>query len=173
MTRLLAALALIALGSSSNAFASSPIRTAGNLGIGVGGGYWLDGLSLKYFMSDGMALQGVIGAWGYGHNDYYYGHDYYGTTYGEIGFTGDYLWEEPALADSNGLELAWNIGLGPSLAAGSGYVALGVHGTLGLEFNFKPIPLDLVFEYKPGFLILPGVDADLFDFAAHIRIYPF
>lgn len=175
MLSLLSAVLLLAFGAPRDALAGSPIRTGGNLGLGVGGGTWVDGLSIKYFMSGKTALQGVIGAWGYGHNYYdgygYYG--YYGYNRGVVGLSGDFLWEQPAIADSEGLELAWNAGLGPSIQGGDGLFGLGVHGTLGLEFNFKPIPIDLVLEYKPGLIVLPGFGADLYDFAVHLRIYPF
>ncbi len=149
---------------SNAAVAGSPVRSGGNFGIGVGGGYWLNGLSMKYFMSDGAALQGVIGGYGYG-----FGHD----EYGGLGLSGDYLWEMPALTNNEAFELGWNAGLGPSVGVGDNWFALGVHGTLGLEFNFNPVPIDLVLEYKPGLVIVPGVGADLWNFGGQIRIYPF
>lgn len=166
MYRFMTAIMLMC-GLSTAAHAGSPVRSGGNLGLGVGGGYWLDGLSLKYFMGDNTAVQGVIGAYGWGsHNDdYYYGNG--------IGLSGDFLWEMPALTDNEAFELGWNAGLGPSVAVDDDWLALGVHGTLGLEFNFNPIPIDLVLEYKPGIYVVPGVGADFWNFGGHIRIYPF
>lgn len=164
---LISAMMLAALSSSS--YAGTPIRSAGNFGLGVGGGYWLDGLSLKYFMGDNASLQGVIGGYGWGYkngNDYYYDG-------GGIGISGDYLWEMPALTNNEAFELGWAAGLGPSVSLSDNWFGLGVHGTLGLEFNFNPIPIDLVLEYKPGIYVVPGVGADLWNFGGHIRIYPF
>ena len=167
MTRsILAAIALLCC--SSVAQAGTPIRSGGNFGLGVGGGYWLNGLSLKYYSGDNTSLQGVIGGYGYGHgydNDYYYGSG--------LGITGDFLWEMPELTNNEAFELAWSAGLGPSVGLGNNWFALGVHGTLGLEFNFNPIPIDVVLEYKPGVYVVPGVGADLWNFGGHIRIYPF
>lgn len=158
---------------SGSASAGSPVRSGGNFGLGVGGGTWTNGLSLKYFMSSGSAVQAVVGGYGYGHkcNNGYY--DYYCEGYGGIGISGDYLWEMPALTNNEAFELAWNAGLGPSVVLGNGYFGLGVHGTIGLEFNFNPVPIDLVLEYKPGIYIIPGVGADLWTFTGQIRIYPF
>lgn len=168
MTRtLIPAVLLFSL--SSTASAGSPVRSGGNFGIGLGGGYWLNGLSLKYFNSDNTSLQGVIGAYGWGHDNGYY--DYY---YNDgIGFSGDFLWEMPAITKNEAFELAWNAGLGPSVGINDSWFALGLHGTLGLEFNFNPIPIDLVLEYKPGLYVIPDVGADFWNFAGQIRIYPF
>lgn len=161
MSRSLLAAASLLLFSSA-ASAGTPIRSGGNFGFGIGGGYWYNGLSLKYFMGDNTALQGVIGGYGLGHDGY-----------GGLGITGDFLWEMPALTDNEAFELGWNAGLGPSVGLGNNYFGLGVHGTLGLEFNFNPIPIDLVLEYKPGLYVVPGVGADFWNFAGHLRIYPF
>lgn len=147
---------------SGPARAGSPVRSSGNLGLGLGGGYWLNGISAKYFLGDGTALQGVLGGYGLGHDDY-----------GGLGFTGDFLWEMPALTTNQAFELGWNAGFGPSVGLGDEWFALGVHGTVGLEFNFEPAPIDLVLEYKPGIVVVPGVGADLWNFGGHIRVYPF
>lgn len=154
----------LALALPGAAQAGSPVRSGGNFGIGVGSGYWLNGLSLKYFMGQSASVQGVIGGYGYG-----YGHD----DYGGLGFSGDYLWEMPALTNNEAFELGWNAGLGPNVGLGDDWVAIGVHGTLGLEFNFNPVPIDLVLEYKPGIFVVPGVGGDFWNFGGQIRIYPF
>ena len=52
-------------------------------------------------------------------------------------------------------------------------IKLGVNGVAGLEFNFNPVPIDLVIEYRPGIHIIPNVDPDLIGFGAHVRVYPF
>lgn len=138
--------------------AATPVRSGGNLGLGVGGGYWHNGLSIKYFAAPSHSLQGVVGAYGFN---------------GGLGFTGDYLYEMPALMSDGPLEIGWNIGFGPSLGVGNNDLAVAIHGTLGLEFNIQPVPIDIVLEYKPGIFVLPDVGADLWHFAGHIRIYPF
>lgn len=154
---------------SAPALAGAPVRSGGNFGLGLGGGYWLNGLSLKYFAGDNTSLQGVVGAYGWGHD----GNDYYYYSGSGIGLSGDFLWEMPALTDNEAFELGWSAGLGPSVGIDDDWFALGLHGTLGLEFNFNPVPIDLVLEYKPGIYVVPGVGADFWNFAGHIRIYPF
>lgn len=158
MTRAVIAALLLC---SFPAQAGAPVRSSGNLGLGLGGGYWLNGLSAKYYMG-GNALQGVVGGYGLGHDGY-----------GGLGFTGDYLWEMPALTNNEAFELGWNAGLGVSVGLGDNWFAAGAHGTLGLEFNINPVPIDVVLEYKPGITVVPGIGADLWNFGGHIRVYPF
>ncbi|OIP35048.1 MAG: hypothetical protein AUK47_17330 [Deltaproteobacteria bacterium CG2_30_63_29] len=135
------------------------VRSAGNFGLGLGGGTGTSGLSMKYFVNNSNAFQGVVGVWGLGRN--------HGSV---IGLSADYLWEGPALASGSVLELGWNIGLGAFAGTGDAFW-LGAAGVLGLEFNFRPIPIDIVLEYRPGLLILERVDADLINFGGHLRYY--
>jgi len=44
-------------------------------------------------------------------------------------------------------------------------------GVVGLEFRIIPVPIDVVLEFRPGFLIVPDFDFDPVDFTAHIRYY--
>ena len=143
----------------SVAQAASPVRSQGNFGIGLGSGYLHSGLSMKYFAGDSYSLQGVIGTYGYD---------------GSLGFSGDYLFEMPTiLGDNSGLELGWAIGGGPAIGLGDNFLALGGHGVIGLEFNIQPVPIDIVLEYKPGFVVYPNVEMHLYNFAGHVRFYPF
>lgn len=156
---------VIALGAllvSTSAQAGTPVRSGGNLGLGLGGGYWFNGLSGKYYMSDRMAVQGVLGAYGIGL-----------PGYGGLGLTADYLWEMPAIMQGSVLEVAWSAGLGPSVGVGDQWVALGAHGTLGLELNFQKVPIDVALEYKPGLEVLPALGPDFLSFGGHVRVYPF
>lgn len=143
------------------ALAGTPIQSNGNLGLGLGAGTHVSGLSGKYFISSDFAGQLVVGWWGLGRGE------------GGIGLSGDLLWEQRPLLSVDALDLAWNIGPGVNLVSGGGGFGLGVNGVLGLEFDFKPVPVDLVVEYRPGISVLPGVGADLIGFGAHVRVYPF
>lgn len=155
------ALCLLTLGlffATSPDTAHAQVRAGGNFGIGLGGGSGTSGISMKYFLADSHALQGVVGIWGLGRGELV------------VGLTGDYLFEGPALFSNGTLEIGWNVGFGPFLGVGDAFW-LGVNGVLGLEFNLDFIPLDIVVEYRPGVLILPGVDPDLLNFTGHIRYY--
>ncbi len=139
--------------------ASAEVRSSGNFGIGLGGGTGASGVSMKYFMADAHAVQGVVGVWGLGRD--------YGTV---IGLSLDYLWEGPSLARGSVIDLGWAIGLGGFGGFGDAFW-LGASGVLGLEFNFVPVPIDIVLEYRPGLLILNDLKADLINFGGHIRYY--
>jgi hypothetical protein len=160
------------------AFAASPSK--GNFGIGVGGGTGTTGISMKYYLSDASALQGVVGVWGVGR----YEHD-------GLGLSADYLFEMPAFATSEVVDVGWNVGPGLWLAANSyGYnsyahdpywhdsdwhesdrLLVGASGVLGLEFLIQPIPLDIVLEYRPSVMVVPGLGFDLVSFDGHVRFY--
>ena len=84
MLRPAAALGLLL--AANPAFAYNNHRYTGKTGIGVGGDAYGAGLSLKRFLTDEMAVQGVIGAWGEWGN-------------GGLGLA-DYLYEMPVLLDT-------------------------------------------------------------------------
>lgn len=154
--------ALLALSTlaATTASAATPIQSAGNLGVGLGGGTHVSGLSLKYFGAEAVALQGVVGFYGAGR-------DATG-----LGASLDLLYEQKPLASGSVLDLGWNIGPGVNVGIGDNLL-LGAGGVAGLEFRFHDVPLDLVLEYRPGLTILPDVDLDLIGFGAHLRVYPF
>lgn len=154
---------LLALGLSTTASAGD-IRQAGRFGLGIGGGLGVTGLSGKYFFSEDMALEGVAGVWGLGRNDGDFDDD------DVLGLNFNLLFELPTIADGEVVELGWSAG--PGVFVGVGDAAwFGVNGALGLELNFHAIPLDIVLEYQPGFLIEPYTDLDLVNFGGHIRVY--
>ena len=71
------------------------------------------------------------------------------------------------------MELGWCVGPGVWLGVGNSFW-LGVNGTLGLEFNFIPVPIDLVLEYKPALKLVDsdsGVGFNPVSFGGHVRIY--
>ena len=144
----------------SAAVAGAPHRGAGHWGIGVGGGTTGAGVSAKTFLSDNQALQGVVGLYGP-----------WGQGAQGIGLNADWLWEMPTLAEGEPVELAWNAGLGAGAALFPEFNSLGVgvSGVLGLELAFKPVPLDLVIEYRPTLSVLPGIGLDPLAFTGHLR----
>ncbi len=167
-----AALTLGALALAAAAHAGA-VRHAGNIGVGLGGagsfgnaGVGGGGLSVKYFTSDSMAIQGLVNARG-------------GSGYSWLGLNGDYLLEQPALGNPEGLEIAWCVGPGLGLglatydtAGGTeSWVAVSAGGVAGLEFNLEVIPLDIVLEYRPSLVLLPDLEFALVNFGGQVRYY--
>ncbi len=149
---------------------ANPIRSAGSWGIGFGGGSRVSGISAKYFASNTIAIQGVVGAWGY--NRAYGPYWPAGSTYRTgVGFNVDLLFELPTIATAGDvMELGWSVGPGVLLGIGEPF-AVGAMGVLGLEFNFIPVPIDLVIEYRPTLYLTPGPGFDPVNFGGHVRIY--
>lgn len=168
---LVPALALsLAVASATDAHAD-PIRKPGRFGLGIGSGTIANGLSAKYFVDSKNALQFNLGTFG-GR-----GIDRRWSRFHGLGVSADYLFEMPTIAKAgNAFELAWNLGVGIGLGFDDydrdrDYFALAASFVLGLEFNFIPIPIDIVLEFRPGVLIVPDVDFDPVDFTGHIRVY--
>ena len=143
---------------SSSAMAGAPIRQGGNFGIGVGGGYGVTGLSMKYFMTPGTAVQSTIGI----HTGYRF--DYIGATF-------DYLIEIPEFVQSDVVNIGPSIGPGVALGLWDNGLAVGVSGVGGIEFMLNPVPLDFVLEWRPTVHVVPDVNLDLVRFTGHIRFY--
>jgi len=170
-TLFLTTLALLVVATSSAD--AKPIRTPGRFGLGIGSGTIANGLSAKYFVDSKNALQFNLGSFG-GR-----GFDNRWKRFGGVGFSADYLFEMPTIVTaSRAFDLAWNIGAGIGLGFDDNdykdhrdYFALAASFVLGLEFNFIPIPLDIVLEFRPGLLLTPDVDVDPVDFTGHIRGY--
>lgn len=146
---------LLMLAMSSPAAAADKVR--GNIGIGVGRGTGVWGLSGKLYMGESTAVQAVVG----GHSNY-------------LGLSADLLLEMPALADLGALEIAWSLGAGAGVGLSDSNLNLGVAGVAGLEFNFSIIPslpFDLVLEWRPNLFIISDFDLHLVDFSGHLRVY--
>ncbi len=162
MNRFLPPIVALALLVPTGAQAAPP--PGGPFGLGVGGGFGVSGLSLKYNPDTGSAVQGVLGLYGLGRS----GGD-------GIGVGLDYLLERPAFAGGDPVELGWNFGFGGTAVlwddAHDDNLRVGASGVLGLEFLFKPVPIDLVLEYRPGVVVIPDFDIDLVNFSGHIRYY--
>jgi hypothetical protein len=161
--------------------AAEQIRTPGRFGLGIGSTTLSNGLSAKYFMSRADALQfglGELGCCGIRHR--WHGFD------DGVALGIDYLREMPDITRAgDAFYLAWNFGGGLGIGFwdhdhfddidddfdDDGGVAVAATFVLGLEFDFIPIPLDIVLEWRPGFLLVPDFDFDAVDFTAHIRVY--
>lgn len=111
-----------------------------NTGIGLRGG-WFNGVTVKHFIGDNKALEGIVStrwsglnvtllyeihnnAFGVDRLNWYYGGG------GHIGF-----WD--------GKNVKWSSKNQP-------YTVIGIDGILGLEYNFKEIPINLSLDWKPS-----------------------
>jgi len=141
-----------------SASAASPVRGGGHMGVGLGGGLGVSGVSGKYYLADGHAVQAIVGGW---------------TSSAGGGFAvgADYLLEMPILTSEDPFDIGWNLGAGASVGAGDLFDFAAVSGIVGVEFNFTPVPIDLVFEYRPGMFLSPVVEVDPVGFSAHVRYY--
>ncbi|MFO0746406.1 MAG: hypothetical protein U1F43_12130 [Myxococcota bacterium] len=163
--------ALVALAAPASR--AEPIRSPGRFGLGLGSSTLANGLSAKYFMSRGDALQFALGEFGGGGLRHRWDRFDDGLALGV-----DYLVEMPDITRAGrAFDLAWNVGGGIGLGFDDDNAdrhddfAFAIAFVLGLEFDFIPIPLDIVLEWRPGILLVPDTDFDAVDFTAHIRVY--
>lgn len=136
----------------------------GTIGIGLGSATSASGLSGKYYTAPTMAFQAVVGSFGAA------GLGRYGE-YGGFGVSVDGLVENSALTKNEFFSLDWNFGLGTGVGFLSDSLSLAVAGVLGLEFNFVPVPVDLVLEYRPTLSVVPDPAFQPVGFTGHLRYY--
>ena len=130
-------------------------RHPGSFGIGVGSTTHTSGLSLKQ-VAGPTALQATVGCWR--------GCD-------GLGGSLDLLVNMPSFAAGEPLALAWNFGGGAALGLDSDGLGAMASFILGLELNFRVVPVDLVLEWRPGLQVAPDVDLKLTGFGGHLRFY--
>ncbi len=108
-------------------------------GIGLRGG-WGTGLTIKHFLSDSKAVEGILDSRWHG-----------------FSVTGLYEIHNRAF-DTN--RLNWYYGAGAHIGFWDGnyyrdyndksnYTVIGIDGILGLEYNFKEIPFNIGIDWKP------------------------
>ena len=153
---LIAALAVATV--SETAHADKP----GTFGIGIGGGTVSSGLSVKYYMGGSFAVQGNVGFLGAGR-------DRFGGNGVAVSLDG--LLEQNALFKNGFVSIDWNLGLGAGVGVGGDVLVLAAAGVIGLEFNFIPVPIDFVVEYRPTLQILDNINLKPIDFSGHLRYY--
>lgn len=167
-----AAVLTLAAFSPLDAFARPPrLSEKGHAGAGVGIGALSYGLSAKYYLQDGRALQANLGP--------FFADDT--TRYGRVWSLGaDYIFEMTPLSSTREIDLIW--ALGPGLAAGvssRGAWVVDLNLCAGVIFQFHELPLDFALEYRPGvrfktrgFLDSPGIGLPSFtSFGLQLRYY--
>ncbi len=114
----------------------NPVGKPGQLGVGLAGGWYTGGVTVKTAFTEAFAGAATLGSWwGYG-----------------LSLSADALWEQPPLAQNDTASLDWYAGIGPLLALGDGLAAVGADAIAGLEARFKPIPLELTLDIRPTVL---------------------
>jgi len=145
------------------------IRQPGRLGLGLGAGTRVWGLSAKLAMTEATAVQLVVGARDFGFGD---GENYAASL--------DWLLERPLLFEDPSASIAWNFGAGPAAGRRTedlGFNKKGVEswlggaGVLGLSCLLGTAPVDFVLEYRPSFYVLPEFAIDLVAFGFHTRYF--
>ena len=136
----------------------------GTLGVGLGAGTIASGLSGKYYSANSIAFQANLGSFGGSRGDRF-------KNPGGVAASLDVLLERPAFVVTPVVTLEWNLGLGAGLGIRDDALGVAAAGVLGLEFNFVPVPIDLVLEYRPTLAILQDVDFEPIDLTGHLRFY--
>lgn len=130
---------LVALAVPSLAEAQMPLASAGRFGLGFGSGSWSSGIAGKYYLSEGMSVQGVVGTgwWGLG-----------------LGLAAnvDVLWEQKPLVEIEPGALNWYFGLGGNLVLANG-IGAGPSAIIGLGWQFKQFPVEITGEYRPTLML--------------------
>ncbi|MDA3892566.1 MAG: hypothetical protein PF517_12955 [Salinivirgaceae bacterium] len=115
-----------------------------NTGIGLRVGY-TNGLTVKHFIGSTSALEGILG-----------------TRWGGFEITGLYELSYQAFHTDR---LNWYIGFGGHVGFWDGnntywgddnknYTVIGIDGILGLEYNFREVPINLSIDWKPAMNIV-------------------
>lgn len=116
-----------------------------NTGIGLRGGF-AQGITIKHFVSSKSAFEGIIA-----------------SRWRGVQLTGLYEIHGRAF---NAERLKWFIGFGGHVGfwngdntneywgdPGTSYTVIGVDGILGLEYNFREVPINIGLDWKPAFNI--------------------
>ncbi len=112
-----------------------------NTGIGLRVGY-TNGITIKHFVSSKTALEGIIS-----------------SRWRGVQITGLYEYQSHF---NNADRLNWFIGFGGHIGfwegqyvkwgdSGTNYTVVGLDGILGMEYNFREVPINIGIDWKPSF----------------------
>lgn len=131
----LAAACMLAINlSAQTTVESSSYRLGGGLLIDVGDGGTLVGPHIKYFFDYNNAAEAAL---------------LFGS--GATIVQGIYTYNS-GFPEVNGLK--WNVGIGPSVAFGSGSTLFSLIGTAGLEFAIPNAPFSIGVDWRPRFFFV-------------------
>lgn len=162
----LAAVALFGFAFLSPAPAQSQEIGAGkDIGVGLGWGTFAAGLTGKYYMGPNSALQGHLGStYVIGYHDRGY-HGYHDHDHGRfrdrgIGLSIDYVWEPAPIATAPAGRLFGGIGGGGAIFnipyESHSHGGLAVNGVAEIGWQFSPVPIEVVLDYRPYIAFAEG-----------------
>lgn len=158
---------MLALTLALASLATEPPKAGqvGHIGLGVGLGSNVTGLSAKWLPANDHAFQGLVGVAP--------GSRALGYSYGPLAAELDYLYEMPIIADVDPALIRWTLGFGGSLVTRP--VLASVQAIAGVEVNFVDAPVDISIEYRPSIGIFiregGGVGFDPFGVGGHVRVW--
>jgi hypothetical protein len=110
------------------------IGTTKVTGLGLGGGTFSSGVTVKHYLREGLAVQGVAG----------FG---YGATLGA-----DVVKEFAPLVDVPEGQLVWGLGGGAAIVSYGHAGLLGIAGVAELAWHFEDVPVEIVLDWRPVFV---------------------
>lgn len=111
------------------------------LGVGVGGGTHVSGVTAKKYLSETTAVQAFAG----------------NLQGAGLSVGADYIMEMPDLAAWAPGRLFWGVGAGAGLVLYSinnnSGISVGISGVLQLGWHFNEFPLELITDWRPTFYV--------------------
>ena len=132
---------------------------ARNTGVGIGGGSWLAGLTVKHYLVEQNAVQGIMG-----------------LTNSGLALEMDYLSRMGPLSRTSAMTISWGLGAGIGIVsheeAGGLEGGALLSGIGEIVFDFSEAPLELVLDYRPAYRLGgAGWGMRLFQFGGAIRYF--
>lgn len=127
-------LATLGLALAASPAHAGTIGTTKVTGLGLGGGTFSSGVTVKHYLREGLAVQGVAG----------FG---YGATLGA-----DVVKEFAPLVEAPEGQLVWGLGGGAAFVNYGNAGLLGIAGIVELGWHFEDVPVELVLDWRPVFV---------------------
>ena len=127
-------LATLGLALAASPAHAGTIGTTKVTGLGLGGGTFSSGVTVKHYLREGLAVQGVAG----------FG---YGATLGA-----DVVKEFAPLVEAPEGQLVWGLGGGAAFVNYGNAGLLAISGVAELAWHFEDVPVELVVDWRPVFI---------------------
>ena len=127
-------LATLGLALAASPAHAGTIGTTKVTGLGLGGGTFSSGVTVKHYLREGLAVQGVAG----------FG---YGATLGA-----DVVKEFAPLVEAPEGQLIWGLGGGASVVNTQYRGVITISGVAELAWHFEDVPVELVVDWRPIFI---------------------
>jgi len=143
---MLAALVVGLAATPSNA-QTQEIGAEKPIGVGLGWGTFAAGITGKYYLGGGSALQGHLGsAFGVSDPGRF---DEDRVADDGLGISIDYVFEPNFLLEEPAGRLFWGFGAGGAVFGDDTTSGVAVNGVLELGWHFADVPIELVIDYRP------------------------